>query len=129
MSRNDARLRRVLNEDVLLPELKACGFERVKLAGMPIARQVALFLNAEAVAGAHGAGLAHICWCRPGTKVVEFFPSPIGASRRVKNATADYWFISMQCGLDYRSHFAGPVETRSDGFAIPLETLIRALDA
>lgn len=129
VSRNDARLRRVLNEDAILPELKARGFEYVKLAGMPIARQVALFLNAEAVTGAHGAGLAHISWCRPGTKVVEFFPSPVGANRRVKNATANFWFISMQRGLDYRCHFAGPVETRSDGFVIPRETLIRALEA
>ena len=129
VSRDDARLRRVLNEDAILPELKARGFERVTLAGMPIARQVALFLNAEAVTGAHGACGAHISWCRRGTKVVEFFPSPVGASRKVKNATADYWFISMQRDLDYRCHFAGPVETRSDGFVIPRETLSRALEA
>ncbi len=129
VSRNDARLRRVLNEDALLPELKARRFERVTLAGMPVARQVALFLNAEAVAGAHGAGLAHISWCEPGTKITEFFPTPEGASRRVKNATADYWFISVQLNLDYGCHFAGPVETRSDGFTIPRDLLTRALDS
>jgi Glycosyltransferase 61 len=129
VSRNDARLRRVLNEDALLPELKARGFERVTLAGMPVARQVVLFLNAEAVAGAHGAGLAHISWCKPGTKITEFFPTPEGASRRVKNATANFWFISVQRKLDYSCHFAGPVETRSDGFTIPRETLVQALES
>ena len=37
VSRNDARLRRVLNEDVFLPELESRGFRRVTLAGMPLA--------------------------------------------------------------------------------------------
>ena len=76
VSRNDARLRRVLNEDAILPELKARGFERVTLAGMPIARQVALFLNAEAVRGTARCCLAHASWCKPGTKIVEFIPRP-----------------------------------------------------
>ncbi len=129
VSRNDARLRRVLNEDECLPELEARGFRRMTLAGMPIARQVALFLNAEAVAGPHGAGFAHASWCRPGTKIVEFIPSPAPRRRATRPlANADFWFIALQRNLVHRCYLAGRVQGR-DAFVIPRDLLIQALDS
>ena len=129
VSRNDARLRRVLNEDAILPELKARGFERVTLAGMPIARQVALFLNAEAVVGPHGAAFAHASWCRQGAKIMEFIPGPDPRRKTTRPlANADFWFIALQRNLDYRCFFGGQVQ-REDAFTIPRDLLIRALDA
>ena len=127
VSRNDARLRRVLNEKKLMPKLKSLGFECVALAELPIARQVALFRQAEIVVAPHGAGLAHIAWCKPGTKIVEFFPSPDGPRGLVRNATYDYWLLSQQRQLDYRGTLAGPILTRNDGFEIPEDLLLRAL--
>ena len=95
---------------------------------MPLAQQLALFLNAEAIAGPHGAGLTHIAWCRPGTKVTKFFPDP-DAGRKVRNASSDFWLISCQRKLNHSCHFGGPVKNIADGFTIPRETLISALDA
>jgi hypothetical protein len=128
ISRNDARLRRVLNERRLLPMLQALGFERAVLGDLPIARQVALFRQADIVVAPHGAGLAHIAWCKPGTKVIEFFPSPDGPRGRVRNATYDYWLLSQLLGFDYSCHLAGPIETRDDGFSIDEALLARALE-
>jgi hypothetical protein len=128
ISRNDARLRRVSNEDRIVPILEAQGFSRVILKGMPIAAQVRLFREAEAVAAPHGAGLAHTAWCSPGTKIIEFFPSPGGPRGRVRNASADMWLIAMQRALEHRCYFAGPPEGRTDSFAIPEDLLLRALD-
>jgi hypothetical protein len=128
ISRNDARLRRVSNEDRILPLLEAHGFSRVILKGMPAAAQIRLFREAEAVAAPHGAGLAHTAWCAPGTKIIEFFPSPDGPRGRVKNASADMWLIAVQRGLDHRCYLAGPPEGRTDSFAIPGDLLLRALD-
>jgi len=123
VSRNDARLRRVLNEKSFTPKLEALGFRRVFLADEPIARQVSLFRQAEIVVAPHGAGLAHIAWCKPGTKIVEFFPSPEGPRGRVRNATYDYWLLSQLLGLDYTCQLAGPIETRNDGFSIDEDLL------
>jgi len=75
ISRNDARLRRVRNEDRIVSMLEERGFQRVTLKGLPMARQVQFFRQAEAIIGPHGAGLAHTAWCKPGTKVIEFFPA------------------------------------------------------
>jgi len=129
ISRNDARLRRVSNEEQLLPLLEARGFQRLTLRGLSIARQVQLFRQAETIVAPHGAGLAHSAWCKPGTKIVEFFPSPDGPLGRVKNASADMWLIAMQRGLAHRCYLAGPLETRSDAFSIPPSLLLEALDS
>lgn len=123
VSRNDARLRRVLNEDSLLPLLEAQCIGRVCLSGLPLATQVRLFRDAELIVAPHGAGLAHIAWCKPGTRVIEFFPDPNGPRGRVKNASSDYWLISQLRDLSYSCHLAGPVETRADGFRISEELI------
>ncbi len=119
ISRDDARLRRVANEAGVMDTLRLLGFERVILKGMPIARQVRLFRDAEAVVAPHGAGLAHIAWCRPGTRIVEIFPSPDGALGPARNATDNFWLISRLRGLDYSAHLGGPRLNRSDAFEIP----------
>jgi capsular polysaccharide biosynthesis protein len=126
ISRNDARLRRVRNEEKICSLLEARGFQRVALAGLPIARQVQLFRQADAVVAPHGAGLAHTAWCKPGTKIIEFFPG-LGA-RKPKNATANMWLIAMQRGLDHRCYLAGPPESRADHFTIPEDLLLHALE-
>ncbi|MBT3070621.1 glycosyltransferase family 61 protein [Rhodomicrobium sp. Az07] len=127
ISRNDARLRRVLNEDDLLPVLKSFGFERVLLGKLPIERQVALFRNAEAVVAPHGAGLAHIAWAKPGAKVRELFPDVDARGRRVGNATFNFWLMSQLIGHDYSAHLAGPIENSADGFVIGEDLLAAAL--
>ena len=128
VSRNDARLRRVLNEQRLIPKLEALGFQRAVLGDLPIPRQVALFRQAEIIVAPHGAGLAHIAWCRPGTKIIEFFPSPDGPRGRVRNASYDYWLLSQLLRLDYTCRLAGPVETRDDGFSIDEGLLVNTIE-
>ncbi len=128
VSRDDARLRRVLNEKSFTPKLESRGFQRAILAESPIAQQVALFRQAEIVVAPHGAGLAHIAWCKPGTKIIEFFPSPDGPRGRVRNATYDYWLLSKLLGLDYSCRLAGPIKTRNDGFSIEEDLITSAVE-
>ncbi len=129
ISRNDAQLRRVKNEDAIVSILEKRGFQRITLKGVPMATQVQFFRQAEAIVAPHGAGLAHTVWCKPGTKVVEFFPGLGGPRGRVKNATANMWLIATQRGLDYRCYLAGPPESRDDTFTIPEDLLLEALGA
>jgi hypothetical protein len=128
VSRHDARLRRVLNEKSFMPKLESRGFQRAILGELPIAQQVALFSQAEIVVAPHGAGLAHIAWCNPGTKIVEFFPSPYGPRGLVRNATYDYWLLSQLLGLDYSCRLAGPIETLNDAFSIDEDLMTSAVE-
>lgn len=129
ISRLDAKLRRVVNEERLLPLLAAHGFERVILRGKPIAEQVRLFMEAEAVVAPHGAGLMHIAWCRPGAKVIEFFPSPHGPRGAPKNATGNFWIAASMRGLAYEAHEGGVRLNKHDAFEIPEALLAGRLNA
>lgn len=51
------------------------------------------FDEAEIVVGPHGAGLANLVFCRPGTRVVEIVPTD--------NAHAFYFSLARAAGLDY----------------------------
>lgn len=74
ISRSDARVRRAVNEDELVPWLKANGFKVLRLQGMTVEEQCRHFSSAEAVVAPHGAGLTNLIFAPSGTKVVEIYP-------------------------------------------------------
>ncbi len=75
VARGDAaRSRRVQNEPELIEMLKNYGFETYYLSKLSVREQVALFNSARVIVGAHGGGLSNYVFCRPGTKVLEFYP-------------------------------------------------------
>ena len=90
--------------------LAGFGFEAVRCESLTFAEQVRLFGSAEAVVGPHGAGLANLTFCPPGTKVIELmapcFVQPI------------YWFTATSCGHDYATLIAAgddaPLANRTD---------------
>ena len=76
ISRADAKRPRLLNEDEVFKRIEALGFERVIPGRLSIADQIALFSEAQIVAGAHGAGLTNLIFMPGGGAVVEnFHPS------------------------------------------------------
>ena len=48
------------------------GWALIAPEKLPIPDQIALFRDAEAIAGLHGSALTNLLWCTPGTLVVEF---------------------------------------------------------
>jgi hypothetical protein len=127
VTRDDARLRRVVNEREILPVLARYGVERVTLSAMPIADQVALFMDAELIVAAHGAGLAHLAWCGPATSVIEFIPSPAGRLGKFRG-TAAFWVIASQRGLNYQACEGSPQINKWDYFEIPPGALEASLE-
>jgi capsular polysaccharide biosynthesis protein len=74
ISRRDTPHRRVVNEAELEDRLAQEGFSTVLLSKLSFAEQVSLFCSAAFVFAPHGAGLANVIFCRPGTVVAEFCP-------------------------------------------------------
>ncbi|MFN4016074.1 MAG: glycosyltransferase family 61 protein [Reyranella sp.] len=75
VSRNESSMRRILNEEELLPGLRDMGFHIISPAKLSLADQIEAFRNARVVLGAHGAGLTNILFCRPNTTLIEIFPA------------------------------------------------------
>jgi capsular polysaccharide biosynthesis protein len=86
--------RRVLNEEHVLAALEPGGFTVVELGGRPVSEQATLFANAEVVVASHGAALANLVFCRPGTKVIEL----LGPN----TATPAFAELAWRRTLDYR---------------------------
>ena len=53
--------------------LQKFGFAQIEPERMSVAEQARAFRSARVVVGAHGAALANLAFCRPGTHVIELF--------------------------------------------------------
>ena len=99
VSRRDTRKRNVMNESRLEAALATRGFESVTLAEHSFTEKVRLFASADVIVAPHGAGLACIAFCSPGTAVVEIkgdqWDSPI------------FNDVSRALGLQHRNVHAG----------------------
>ena len=93
VNRGDARKRKLLNESDLWPLFAAKRFESVSAAKLSFRDQAALFSEAEAIAGPHGAGLSHIFFA-PGVQTLEIFPLD-------KAFDIDYFYLTKAVGGAY----------------------------
>jgi hypothetical protein len=71
VNRRDTKKRNIVNESQLEAALASLGFESVAMAEHSFSEKVRLFASADILVAAHGAGLANIAFCAPGTAVVE----------------------------------------------------------
>lgn len=76
ISRSNAKTRRILNEQELLPLLANYNFELIRAEELSYQQQVQLFYNAEAVIAPHGAGLTNLLFSEQ-CKVLEFHPADL----------------------------------------------------
>ncbi|HLP78489.1 MAG TPA: glycosyltransferase family 61 protein [Candidatus Paceibacterota bacterium] len=93
ISRAKAKHRRLSNEAEVIRRLERIGFRPVHLEELSLPEQIALFRNAEAIVGVHGAGFVNLAFCSPGTKVLEIFTPGLKPQM--------YAHLSGQLGLSY----------------------------
>jgi hypothetical protein len=92
ISRKDAIVRKLTNEDELFEKLAIHGFERYCLSKLSLLEQITLFNHADTIIALHGAGLTNLIFSNPGTKVIEIFQA---------RADATYWYASQTLGLNH----------------------------
>jgi|LSQX01.3.fsa_nt_gb capsular polysaccharide biosynthesis protein len=117
--------RKVLNEEELLIILNKYNFKSIVLEEIPLKKQLEIFYNAMVIVAPHGAGLANLVFCKPGTTVIELFsPSFL---------EPHYWLISRLLHLQYR-FIVGKREnphhywTGFDDLSIAPDQLLKALE-
>lgn len=94
ISRSTSRRRRVTNEPELVAMLTEARFSVVHLEQLTWAEQISSFRQAKVIVSPHGAGLANLAFCAPGTRVIELFNRAYvhGCYGRVAALQAlDYW--------------------------------------
>lgn len=99
-SRGDVRMRALMDAREMDSCLAQSGFSRFVAHHENQRAQVEAFRSADVIVAVHGAGLANLLFCRPGTLVVEIFPSDF-----VKST---YLWLARRLGLRYRAHVGGP---------------------
>lgn len=87
-----AQGRDIANADDVSAFFKERGFQVIYPEQYSITEQAALFSSASYIAAPHGAGLANLHFCSPGTRVLEFH----GA-----HYSPCYWALSEKLGLRY----------------------------
>jgi capsular polysaccharide biosynthesis protein/Tfp pilus assembly protein PilF len=93
ISRQQAKYRRLINEEEVISVLEKSGFTSVTLESMSVAEQALCLNNAKVVVAPHGSGLTNLVFSNPGTKVIELF-SP-------RYVIDHYWELSNICGLEH----------------------------
>ncbi|MEM9044268.1 MAG: glycosyltransferase family 61 protein [Pseudomonadota bacterium] len=112
LSRGQSKLRQPTNLAQMEELLAGHGFQPFVATDANHPEQISRFASAEIVVSIHGAGLTNLLFARPGTKVVEVFPSNF-----VKST---FWWMAHELGMehhpligglgDYDQHFVAPLE-------------------
>lgn len=123
-----ATTRAIANENDLMRLLSRHGFE-VFDPGSTRENTIDAFSSAELVIGGHGAGLADIIFCDPGTKIIEIVPS---------DHIYPYWYAAADSADLLYSYVIAPSEQERDpsnfgpspyGCNVDLVEIEEALDA
>ncbi|PNY79425.1 glycosyltransferase family 61 protein [Deinococcus koreensis] len=99
ISRAHTPRRAVCNEPALEQALAARGVTVIYAEQLGLTEQVRLFAGATAVVALHGAGLANLVWCRPGTRVLEVFPEGVFNdcyARLAFSQQLDYTYLRLE---------------------------------
>jgi capsular polysaccharide biosynthesis protein len=71
ISRSNASIRRIINEEEIIEILKSYGFVILHLEDLDPSRQAHLFYHANIIVAPHGSGLANLIFAQAGTQVIE----------------------------------------------------------
>jgi hypothetical protein len=104
------KARRIVNEAELYEPLKKLGFSIYHLEDLTFEQQVRLFATSQIITGGHGAGLAHIIFCKANTLICEINHGQTPAKNHYVN-------LALQCGLrHYMYNGASPIpDGETDG--------------
>lgn len=128
IERGDSKIRQVLNEDKLKVLLGKYGFRNVLLSKLPFEEQAKLFASAKIIVSAHGAGLAHLTFCKEGTTLLELFSEHyIKPTYQIISKRRDINYQYMICESDIKGKPKTIREANESHLTVNLEELEKKL--
>jgi hypothetical protein len=97
ISRKNAIKRKIINEIDLIPALESFGFFIADFDVMSFDEQLACMLDAEVLVSLHGAGLTHMLWMQPKSKVLEI---------RARGDSHNNCYFSLASDLNHKYYYA-----------------------
>lgn len=102
ISRNDAKIRRVKNEECLVNVLKIFGFDVIIMSELSVKDQMKVFSESDIVIAPHGAGLAFSVFSNKDLTLLELFCD--------KEGKQHYQHIAWYLNIDYYKFYCEPIE-------------------
>jgi hypothetical protein len=122
VSRQDAQLRPIENEEAIIRMVKQRGFSIVEAGQHTLDQQIDIFRNADVVVGPHGAGMTNTMFSRPGAIVYEFM-----THQYVNHCFAT---IAQNLGHEYFvDFFDRPGSSQTNGWVADLDRIERGVDS
>ena len=121
ISRRDAALRRVANEDELMNIARANGFSIVQMSEYSVKVQIGLVAGAKFIIGPHGMGLSHILFHKGPLSILELFHPTLG--------TEAYAVVARALGFRYEFLIGESIEDGKGSYAVDVEKFTRGLES
>lgn len=131
VARGNAR-RRVLNEDALIEKLRQAGFSILDSNICGFEEQALMMNQSDLVLAAHGAGLANMVFCEPGTRIIEFGGHYLTTHFRMLSEYAELEYRSFAAGIDdngKRLSVTPDGSVRAEDFLVDIEEVLRQSSA
>jgi capsular polysaccharide biosynthesis protein len=109
ITRRDAPLRRVENEDEVIEALERYDFSVIDPAALTFREQVRRFSRCRVVVSVHGAGLTNCLFMPEGGRVLELYRAVAPTNDGMNPC---YWRLSVASNLDYYYQFCEHRENR-----------------
>lgn len=123
ISREDAKYRKVHNEDAVMGVLTRKGFKKIVLGSLSFQQQLDIFSSAKIIVSPNGAGLSNLIFCQPGSKIIELFTDTAEVFLKISSfMKLDHYYL--RCKAVNRV-----VETRfKDDLNVDIEGLKKVLE-
>lgn len=96
ISRKNSSRRKLVNEEEIIPILKKNGFKILDFDDLNFEKQLKYIFNSDVLLSIHGAGLTHMLWMKPRSKIMEI---------RAKNNINDNCYFTLASDLNHNYYY------------------------
>lgn len=93
IKRDDAKFRKLIDEEKLINKVKKYNFSSVSLGKLPFKDQVSKFHHSPITLGIHGAGLTNMIFSKEKSHIIELYDSDY--------VNINYWFFANLMNINY----------------------------